>query len=253
MCFIPNIYAALCTAALVPLICLVGVLVVFIHAYQVTQQWKAYDDVYRGRTNSSEVPMVLYLFALVSLVLLWAGLHMGYRYLWMLILYVIFNLLLGLYVFAVYFLMHNQLCWPAKASYTVEMNGQGSPDSAYQGGGTATIGEEINKSTLNLIRTMEEVSADWECASLHPDSQPSSVFKQSPQSGTDSTDGGFINTNLVADDESQDFDDLIFALKTGSGLNLSDNESIHGSHDGGSTAPSQIVELRRIPIADTHL
>lgn len=45
----------------------------------------------------SEVPMVLYLFALVSLVLLWAGLHMGYRYLWMLILYVIFNLLLVRY------------------------------------------------------------------------------------------------------------------------------------------------------------
>ena len=41
--------------------------------------------------------MVLYLFALVSLVLLWAGLHMGYRYLWMLILYVIFNLLLVRY------------------------------------------------------------------------------------------------------------------------------------------------------------
>lgn len=38
---------------LVPLICLVAVLVVFIHAYQVTQQWKAYDDIYRGRTNST--------------------------------------------------------------------------------------------------------------------------------------------------------------------------------------------------------
>uniref|UniRef100_A0A3Q3GBS3 Adhesion G-protein coupled receptor V1 n=1 Tax=Labrus bergylta TaxID=56723 RepID=A0A3Q3GBS3_9LABR len=53
VCFIPNIYAALCTAVLVPLICLVAVLVVFIHAYQVTQQWKAYDDIYRGRTNSA--------------------------------------------------------------------------------------------------------------------------------------------------------------------------------------------------------
>ncbi|XP_019908355.3 adhesion G-protein coupled receptor V1 isoform X2 [Esox lucius] len=250
MCFIPNIYAALSTAVLVPLICLVGVLVVFIHAYQVTQQWKAYDDVYRGRTNSSEVPMVLYLFALVTLVWLWAGLHMGYRYQWMLILYVIFNLLLGLYVFAVYFLMHNHVCWPAKASYTVEMNGHGGPDSGYQGGGSTTIGGEINKSTQNLISAMEEVSADWERASLRPDSQPSSVFKQSPPSGAN---GGFINTDLVADEESQEFDDLIFALKTGSGLNISDNESIQGSHDDGSTANSQIVELRRIPIADTHL
>lgn len=34
--------------------------------------------------------------------------------------------------------------------------------------------------------------------------------------GTYTTEGGFINTNLVtADEESQEFDDLIFALKTG--------------------------------------
>jgi len=38
--------------------------------------------------------MMLYLFALVSLVSLWAGLHMAYRYLWMLILLVIFNIFL---------------------------------------------------------------------------------------------------------------------------------------------------------------
>ncbi|CAJ1068549.1 adhesion G-protein coupled receptor V1 [Xyrichtys novacula] len=254
VCFIPNIYAALCTAVLVPLICLVAVLVVFIHAYQVTQQWKAYDDIYRGRTNSAEVPLVLYLFLLISLVWLWAGLHMGYRYLWMLILYVIFNCFLGLYVFAVYFVMHNQLCWPTKASYTVEMSGHDGQDSSYQGGGPATVGGDISKSTQNLISAMEEVSADWERASLRPSSQPSSVFKPSPVMGTYGTDGGFINTNLVtADEESQEFDDLIFALKTGTGLNVSDNESIPGSHDGVSVSNSQIVELRRIPIADTHL
>lgn len=157
VCFIPNIYVALCTAVLVPLVCLVAVLVVFIHAYQVTEQWKAYDDIYRGRTNSTEVPLVLYLFLLISLVWLWAGLHMGYRQLWMLILYVIFNCLLGLYVLAVYFVMHNQLFWPTKASYTVEMSGHDSPDSTYQGGGPTTIGGDISKSTQNLISAMEEV------------------------------------------------------------------------------------------------
>ncbi|KAF7670351.1 hypothetical protein LDENG_00010120 [Lucifuga dentata] len=254
VCFIPNIYAALCTAVLVPLICLVSVLVVFIHAYQVTQQWKGYDDIYRGRPNSSEVPMVHCLFLLISLVWLWAGLHMGYRNLWMLILYVIFNCFLGLYVFAVYFVMHNQVCWPAKASYTVEMNGHDRPDSTYPGGGAAAVGDDINKSTQNLISAMEEVAADWERASLRPSSQPSSVYKPSPVMGTYTTEGGFINTNLVTgDEESQEFDDLIFALKTGTGLTVSDTESTHGSHDGGSVANSQIVELRRIPIADTHL
>ncbi|XP_058231364.1 adhesion G-protein coupled receptor V1 isoform X3 [Hemibagrus wyckioides] len=254
LCFIPNIYTALCTAAFIPLSCVVGVLVVFIHAYHVTQQWKAYDDVYRGRTNSSEVPMVLYLYALISVVCLWAGLHMAYRYLWMLILLVIFNILLGLYVFAVYFLMHNQLCWPAKATYTVEMNGRDGPDGVFQSTGAATVGGgEISKSTQNLISAMEEISADWDRASLRASIEPSSVFKEAPQDGTYPPEGGFVNTNLVQDEESQEFDDLIFALKTGSGLNLSDSESIHGSHDGASMTNSQIVELRRIPIADTHL
>ncbi|XP_068166577.1 adhesion G-protein coupled receptor V1 [Antennarius striatus] len=254
VCFIPNLYAALSTAVLVPLICLVTVAVIFIHVYQVTQQWKAYDDIYRGRTNSTEVPLVLYLFMLISLVWLWAGLHMAYRSLWMLILYVIFNCLLCLYVFAVYFIMHNQLCWPTKASYTVEMSGHDGPDSTYQGGGATTVGGDINKSTQNLISAMEEVSADWERASLRPSSQPSSAFKPSPVLGTYTPEGGFINANLVtADEESQEFDDLIFALKTGTGLNVSDSESIPGSHDGGSVTNSQIVELRRIPIADTHL
>ncbi|XP_014844179.1 PREDICTED: G-protein coupled receptor 98 isoform X1 [Poecilia mexicana] len=254
VCFIPNIYAALCTAVLVPLICLVAVLVIFIHAYQVTEQWKAYDDMYRGRTNSTEVPLVLYLFLLISLVWLWAGLHMGYRYLWLLILYVIFNCLLGLYVFAVYFVMHNQLCWPTKASYTVEMNGHDRPDSTFPAGGPTAVGGDISKSTQNLISAMEEISADWEPSSLRTSIQPTSAFKPSPAMETYATEGSFINTNLVTtDEESQEFDDLIFALKTGTGLNVSDNESIPGSHDGGSIANSQIVELRRIPIADTHL
>lgn len=63
----------------------------------------------------------------------------------------------GLYVFAVYFVMHNQLCWPTKASYTVEMSGHDSPDSTYQGGGPTTVGGDISKSTQNLISAMEEV------------------------------------------------------------------------------------------------
>ncbi|XP_057687080.1 adhesion G-protein coupled receptor V1 isoform X4 [Corythoichthys intestinalis] len=254
VCFMPNIYAALCTAVLVPLICLVAVLVIFIHVYQVSSQWKAYDDVYRGRANGTEVPLVLYLFLLISLVWLWAGLHMGYKQMWMLVLYIISNCLLGLYVFAVYFVMHNQLCCPAKATYNVERSEHDSPDSSFPGAGPTTVGADINKSTQNLISAMEEVSADWERASLRTGTQPTGGFRPSPVLGTYTSEGGFINANLVTtDEESQEFDDLIFALKTGSGLNISDNESIPGSHDGGSVSSSQIVELRRIPIADTHL
>ncbi|XP_039615272.1 adhesion G-protein coupled receptor V1 [Polypterus senegalus] len=253
MCFIPNVYAALSTAALVPLACLVGVLVVFIHVYQVTHQWKAYDDIFKGRTNSTEVPLVLYLFGLISFVWLWGGLYMAYRQLWMLIFFVIFNTLLGLYVFVVYFILHNQLCWPVKASYSMEMNGHTTPGSPFQGTGIPSIDGEISKSTQNLITAMEEVPADWERTSLRPNIE-STIYKHSLQEGDDfNTQGGFTNESLVADEESQDFDDLIFALKTGSGLNVSDTESCHGSQDEGSVPNSQIVELRRIPIADTHL
>ncbi|KAM4753534.1 adhesion G-protein coupled receptor V1 isoform 2-T3 [Cyanocitta cristata] len=256
LCFIPNAYAALFTAALVPLMCLVVVFVVFIHAYQVTPQWKAYDDIFRGRTNAAEIPLVLYLFALISITWLWGGLHMAYRHLWMLVFFIIFNSLQGLYVFVVYFILHNQLCCPVKASYTVDMNGHTTPGSAFftHGSGLPAVGGEISKSTQNLISAMEEVPADWERASLQPGSQTSATFKQSPQNGNVfHPSGGFSTSSLVADEESQEFDDLIFALKTGAGLSVSDNESCHGSQDGGSMANSQIVELRRIPIADTHL
>uniref|UniRef100_K7FWY2 Adhesion G protein-coupled receptor V1 n=1 Tax=Pelodiscus sinensis TaxID=13735 RepID=K7FWY2_PELSI len=256
LCFIPNVYAALFTAALIPLMCLVVVFVVFIHAYQVTPQWKAYDDIFRGRTNAAEIPLVLYLFALISITWLWGGLHVAYRHLWMLVFFVIFNSLQGLYVFVVYFILHNQLCCPVKASYTVDMNGHTSPGSAFftHGSGMPPAGGEISKSTQNLISAMEEVPGDWESASLHPASQASATFKQTPQNGNVfSASGGFSNSSLVADEESQEFDDLIFALKTGAGLNISDNDSYRGSQDGGSMANSQIVELRRIPIADTHL
>ncbi|XP_016160310.1 PREDICTED: G-protein coupled receptor 98 [Ficedula albicollis] len=256
LCFIPNAYAALFTAALVPLMCLVVVFVVFIHAYQVTPQWKAYDDIFRGRTNAAEIPLVLYLFALVSVTWLWGGLHMAYRHLWMLVFFIIFNSLQGLYVFVVYFILHNQLCCPVKASYTVDMNGHTASGSAFftHGSGLPAAGGEISKSTQNLISAMEEVPADWERASLQPASQASAAFKQSPQNGNVfHPSGGFSTSSLVADEESQEFDDLIFALKTGAGLSVSDNESCHGSQDGGSMANSQIVELRRIPIADTHL
>ncbi|XP_068103893.1 adhesion G-protein coupled receptor V1 [Hyperolius riggenbachi] len=248
MCFVPNIYAALFTAALVPLVCLVVVLVVFIHAYQVKQQWKAYDDVFRGRPNATEIPLILYLFALISVTWLWGGLHVAYRHLWVLVLFIIFNSLQGLYAFVVYFIMHNQLCCPVKASYSIETDGLRSPTSAFftPSSGMPPAGTEISKSTQNLISAMEEVSSEWERAG--------SQEKQSPQNGTAYTpSGGYSNGSLVADEELQEFDDLIFVLKAGSGMNISDTESCHGSQDGSGMANSQIVELRRIPIADTHL
>jgi len=66
----------------------------------------------------------------------------------------------GLYVFVVYFILHNQLCCPVKASYTVDMNGHSTPGSAFftHGSGLPAAGGEISKSTQNLISAMEEVT-----------------------------------------------------------------------------------------------
>lgn len=72
-------------------------------------------------------------------------------------------------MFAVYFVMHNQLCWPTKASYTVEMSGHDGPDSTYQGGGPTTVGGDISKSTQNLISAMEEVNTRRACLDLFMD------------------------------------------------------------------------------------
>ncbi|XP_037981031.1 adhesion G-protein coupled receptor V1-like isoform X2 [Motacilla alba alba] len=124
---------------------------------------------------------------------------------------------MGLYVFVVYFILHNQLCCPVKASYTVDMNGHATPGSAFftHGSGLPAGGGEISKSTQNLISAMEEVPADWERASLQPVSQASAAFKQSTQIGNVfHSSGGCSTSSLVADEESQEFDDLIFALKT---------------------------------------
>lgn len=70
-----------------------------------------------------------------------------------------FLLFQGLYVFVVYFILHNQLCCPVKASYTVDMNGHAAPGSAFftHGSGLPAAGGEISKSTQNLISAMEEV------------------------------------------------------------------------------------------------
>lgn len=48
-----------------------------------------------------------------------------------------------------------------KASYTVEMNGQPGPSTAFftPGSGMPPAGGEISKSTQNLISAMEEVPA----------------------------------------------------------------------------------------------
>ena len=50
-CFITNPYAALGGVIVPVLLLLLVVAIVFVKAFQVTPQWQAYDDIYRGRYN----------------------------------------------------------------------------------------------------------------------------------------------------------------------------------------------------------
>jgi hypothetical protein len=50
-CFITNPYAALGGLIAPALIFIMVLAVVFIQSFQVTPQWQAYDDIYRGRYN----------------------------------------------------------------------------------------------------------------------------------------------------------------------------------------------------------
>ena len=77
----------------------------------------------------------------------------------------------------------------------------------------------IYKTALSLY---SQVSADWEQASLRRSSQLSGMYTLGPPSQPYHGDQELLNT-LTADEESQDFDDLIFALKTGE----TDNHTLH--------------------------
>ena len=50
-CFISHSYASFTVAVIPVLLIILAICVVFVQAYQVTPQWKYYDDVYRGRYN----------------------------------------------------------------------------------------------------------------------------------------------------------------------------------------------------------
>ena len=57
----------------------------------------------------------------------------------------------------------------------------------------------------------------------------------------------------TADRDSQDFDELIFALKTGGGYTPSDSSHPPNPHEVPDPNETANYEMRRISIADTHL
>lgn len=68
----------------------------------------------------------------------------------------------------------------------------------------------------SALTSTQKVPSDWERVSFQQTNQASPDLKTSPQNGASfPSSGGYGQGSLIADEESQEFDDLIFALKTG--------------------------------------
>ncbi|XP_071965307.1 adhesion G-protein coupled receptor V1-like isoform X2 [Antedon mediterranea] len=118
ICFMPSVNAMLASVVGPVVLCIMAVMTVFIQAYLVKPQWKRYDDVYMGSYNTTEVRLLLIFWMLLILTWLFGGLHMYYSKQWMLVLLVLFNLIMGLFVFLIYTILRNQLCRPSKGNYS---------------------------------------------------------------------------------------------------------------------------------------
>ncbi|XP_048584248.1 adhesion G-protein coupled receptor V1 isoform X2 [Nematostella vectensis] len=249
MCFIPNAYAALASAVAPVLLFLMGVAVVFTQAYQVTMQWRYYDDIYRGHYNIKEVRHVIALFVFVTITWLFAGLHLAYGYLWMIIVFAILDILLGLYVFILYFILRNQVRGVFKQTYAFQ--GEPPPIQTHDDFFRAQQ-NSLDHSTINSKRLKPRMSpddpVDWD--ELDMGATPRSNRKLIVNMD-DSNSIGRVNETYEDDIETDDFDDLIFALKTGG--NFDDYTRDEKDPDFDLGHGDEHYEMRRISIADTHL
>ncbi|XP_068693739.1 adhesion G-protein coupled receptor V1-like isoform X3 [Montipora foliosa] len=272
MCFIPNAYAALAAAVGPVLLLLMGVAVVFTQAYQVTPQWKHYDDLFRGHYNIKEIRYIIMLFVLVTLVWLFAGLHVAFGAFWMLITCIVLDGILALYVLIWYCCLRNQLRGVFKKSFAVtsvpppielrEDMFRDRPGSPAHSIGSLKRPVMMNSpdDPVYLTKLERRISSagypsltisDWDDLDLGATPKGSRKMLVN----LDDTDSlGRVNEMYEDDLENQDFDDLIFALKTG------------GQYEGDPTRDEDKVPemdsgrfgddpfgLRRISIADTHL
>lgn len=248
MCFIPNAYAALASVVGPVLLLLTGVALIFTQAYLVTPQWKHYDDIFRGHYNIKEIRWVIGLFILITLAWLFAGFHLAYGYDWLLILFVITDGILALYVLIWYCLMRNQLRGVFKRSFAfpsmsppIELREdlfRDSPGSPQQ---------SIASLKRSGMRNSPDEPADWD--DLDYGATPKGSRKMFVN--LDDTESlGRVNEMYEDDDDTQDFDDLIFALKTGGHFEPTLDEE--KDLDLGDQGDEQYA-MRRISIADTHL
>ncbi|CAK8694047.1 unnamed protein product [Clavelina lepadiformis] len=197
MCMILNSYGALLSAIIPACLCIFTLAGVGFYLYQRKATWKNYDDITLGKLNSIEIPLLFWFYFFLAITWLWAGLHLAYGQLWMLVSFIVFNFIQGLYVFVIYGILHSPMCLRNKNVYDETIDKTNDViEEEYQ---TSVIGEKIpsisggdviNKSTQSLM-TYEGV---WE--------------------GSIVDDGNIGPCAYSTKDDSADFDDLIMALKS---------------------------------------
>ncbi|XP_014662998.1 PREDICTED: G-protein coupled receptor 98-like isoform X2 [Priapulus caudatus] len=238
ICFIMNVYSALASVIAPWLLLLVYVVAVFVQAYQVLPQWHSYDDIYRGRYNYHEVRAMLIFWGLIVVTWIWGSLHLAYGYLWLLVLFCIFNIVMGVYALVVYAALRHPClpCFrPVKegsygvASHPPTISASVKPPPVHEVPWESVMQQTTPKSTMQVKRTP---------------APPNNVFILPP------------NMN-AEENETSDFDDLIFALKTGGQFLPERADTLKKNrmetHVKPDTRSDMYGGARRIPIADTHL
>ncbi|KAI0227314.1 Adhesion G-protein coupled receptor V1 [Lamellibrachia satsuma] len=255
ICFTTNAYVALAGVVFPALLCLMVVGVIFIQTFQVAPQWQAYDDMYRGRYNKHEIRALLLFWACIVCTWLWGGLHMAYSQVWMLVLFCIFNIATGLYAIAVYALLRNPClpCFrPQKAMYAINATVSDVDHLTIPATSVApSVAHSVKGSRASLIQDTWEKESVPLSSHIRVKRTPApphhpNVYVAPPTPYSAQTPYTTKTPSRATGRQSprQDIDDLIYALKNGSGLTTS---------DAPPTSPGHRYDRRKIPIADTHV
>ncbi|KAK3601207.1 hypothetical protein CHS0354_004407 [Potamilus streckersoni] len=253
ICFITNPYAALGGIIVPVLLLLVVVGVVFVKAFQVLAQWQAYDDIFRGRYNIHEVRILLLFWAVIVLTWLWGGLHLAYGQLWMLIMFFIFNTVMGLMALILYAVLRNPCVYqrlnPRKVS-TYSVNGSLHHQNLRHG--VEQYGFHPSNLDIASLKGSKAslLNESWERDSV-PFHSTMKVKRTLPAHANIYVTPPVLHQNLD-DSDTKDFDDLLYALKTGGSFTPSD-ESYDSDKLSYVSSKMDIYELKRIDIADTHI
>ncbi|KAL3865787.1 hypothetical protein ACJMK2_043142 [Sinanodonta woodiana] len=253
ICFITNPYAALGGIIIPVLLLLVVVGVVFVKAFHVLAQWQAYDDIFRGRYNIHEVRILLLFWVVIILTWLWGGLHLAYGQLWMLVLFFIFNTVMGIMALVLYAVLRNPCvhqCLGLRQVSTYSVNGSLHHQNLRNG----VEQYEINPSTLDIASLKGSkaslLNESWERDSVNFHSTMK-VKRTLPANANIYVTPPVLHQNLD-DSDTKDFDDLLYALKTGGSFTPSD-ESYDSDKLSYASSKMDTYELKRIDIADTHI